>query len=337
MAEKKHLIEDTTISAIVDATRDRLGIEKEIIIPNYKVDFTPNLFDNGQTPPTATTFYANSASYNHVIEVPGATKLTLTIYYATESASYDWLCVFEGKQPTKTANDYSSSLTNKIGGGGTGKTSYTNKQIVNVTGNSCTICFKSDGSGQSYGYYAVIESDAEPEVIRNLYTPSVAASLLNALPPVKGDGRKKIQTLTWTGYASDFCWAVPLADYINSPTQIQQIDIRYSGKYIAYSFIKGMSESSFEGISKQAGSSLPDIDYGFRATRGWAYSYVSSYSFYAARPGKNNDNAAGSIMGWIGYQKDTKYLTIPMFVVNDYYSLQGDNNIATIYIVYEEE
>ena len=263
MAENKHLIEDTTISSIVDATRDRLGIEKEVIIPKYKVDFTPNLFDNGKTPPTAKSYYANSANYNHVIKMPGATKLTLTIYYATESINYDWLCVFKGEQPTKTANDYSSSLTGKIGGGGSFISSYTDTKTVTVNGDSCTICFISDNSGNSYGYYAVIESDAEPEIVRNLYTPSVAASLLNALPPA-GSGKKPLKVLTWNGGTYNSLYQIPLKDFISSPTQIQQIDIRSSnGRYLGYSFIKGMPEASFENLS----SSPPQIDYAFRAMR----------------------------------------------------------------------
>ena len=332
MAENKHLIEDTTISSIVDATRDRLGIEKEVIIPKYKVDFTPNLFDNGKTPPTAKNYYANSASYNHVIEVPGATKLTITIYYATESANYDWLCVFQGKQPTKTANDYSSSLTGKIGGGGSFINSYTDTKTVTVDGDSCTICFISDSSGQSYGYYAVIENDVESGVIRNLYTPSVAASLLNALPPTGGE-KKPLRVLTWNGGSYNSFYQIPLKDFISSPTQIQQIDIRSTnGRYLGYSFIKGMPEASFENLS---GS--PKIDYAFRAMRGVGYEYVSKYTFLAAEPGTNYDDG-DTILGWIGYQKDTQYLRCPVYVKNNNYYTQGYGGYtATIHIVYEEE
>ena len=331
MAENKHLIEDTTISSIVDATRDRLGIEKEVIIPKYKVDFTPNLFDNGKTPPTAKSYYANSANYNHVIKMPGATKLTLTIYYATESDSYDWLCVFKGEQPTKTANDYSSSLTGKIGGGGSFINSYTNTKTVTVNGDSCTICFISDSSGQSYGYYAVIENDVESGVTRNLYTPSVAASLLNALPPA-GSGTKPLSVLTWNGGTYNSLYQIPLKDFISSPTQIQQIDIRSTnGRYLGYSFIKGMPEASFENLS---GS--PQIDYAFRAMRGVGYEYVSKYAFLAAEPGTSYDNSSSGILGWIGYQKDTQFLRAPVYVNDNAYHTQ-DSYTATIHIVYEEE
>lgn len=331
MAENKHLIEDTTISSIVDATRDRLGIEKEVIIPKYKVDFTPNLFDNGKTPPTAKSYYANSANYNHVIKMPGATKLTLTIYYTTESDRYDWLCVFQGEQTTVTANDYSSSLTGKIGGGGANINSYTDTKTVTVNGDSCTICFISDSSGNSYGYYAVIESDAEPETIRNLYTPSVAASLLKTLPPAKSAEEKPLRVLTWNGGSYNSLYQIPLKDFISSPTQIQQIDIRSTnGRYLGYSFIKGMPEASFENLS----GSLT-IDYAFRAMRGVGYEYVSKYAFLAAKPGTNYDDG-NTILGWIGYQKDTQYLTCPVYVKNNNYYIQ-DSYTATIQIVYEEE
>ena len=334
MVENKHLIEDTTISSIVDATRDRLGIEKEVIIPKYKVDFTPNLFDNGKTPPTAKSYYANSANYNHVIKIPGATKLTLTIYYATESDSYDWLCVFQGEQTTVTANDYSSSLTGKIGGGGSNTSYYTDTKTVTVNGDSCTICFRSDGSGNSYGYYAVIESDEEPEIIRNLYTPSVAASLLKTLPPAKSAEEKPLRVLTWNGGSYNSLYQIPLKDFISSPTQIQQIDIRSTnGRYLGYSFIKGMPEASFENLS---GS--PTIDYAFRAMRGVGYEYVSKYGFTAAEPGTYNDNSSNNILGWIGYQKNTQYLRCPVYVKNNNYYTQSDGcYTATIHIVYEEE
>ena len=333
MAENKHLIEDTTISSIVDATRDRLGIEKEVIIPKYKVDFTPNLFDNGKTPPTAKSYYDNSANYNHVIKMPGATKLTLTIYYTTESDRYDWLCVFQGEQTTVTANDYSSSLTGKIGGGGSNINSYTDTKTVTVNGDSCTICFISDSSGNSYGYYAVIESDAEPEIIRNLYTPSVAASLLKTLPPVKSAGEKPLRVLTWNGGSYNSLYQIPLKDFISSPTQIQQIDIRATNdRYLGYSFIKGMPEASFENLS---GS--PKIDYAFRAMRGVGYEYVSKYAFLAAEPGTNYDDG-NTILGWIGYQKDTQYLRCPVYVKNNnYYTQVNGCYTATIHIVYEEE
>ena len=332
MAENKHLIEDTTISSIVDATRDRLGIEKEVIIPKYKVDFTPNLFDNGKTPPTAKSYYANSANYTHVTKMPGATKLTLTIYYTTESDNYDWLCVFQGEQTTVTANDYSSSLTGKIGGGGSNINYYTDTKTVTVNGDSCTICFRSDGSGNSYGYYAVIESDEEPEIIRNLYTPSVAASLLNALPPA-GSGKKPLRVLTWNGGTYNSLYQIPLKDFISSTTQIQQIDIRSSnGSRLGYSFIKGMPEASFENLS----SSPPQIDYAFRAMRGVGYEYVSKYAFLAAEPGTNYDNSSSGILGWIGYQKDTQFLRAPVYVNNNAYYTQ-DSYTATIHIVYEEE
>ena len=332
MAENKHLIEDTTISSIVDATRDRLGIEKEVIIPKYKVDFTPNLFDNGKTPPTAKSYYPNSANYNHLIKMPGATKLTLTIYYTTESDSYDWLCVFQGEQTTVTANDYSSSLTGKIGGGGSNTSYYTNTKTVTVNGDSCTICFISDGSGNSYGYYAVIESDKEPEIIRNLYTPSVAASLLNALPPAE-DKKKPLRVLTWNGGTYDSLYQIPLKDFISSPTQIQQIDIRAKdSSYLGYSFIKGMPEASFENLS-----GTPTIDYAFRAMRGVGYEYVSKYGFTAAEPGTYNDNSSDSILGWIGYQKDTQYLRFPVYVQTNTYYPQTSSYAAQIYIVYEEE
>lgn len=333
MAENKHLIEDTTISAIVDATRDRLGIEKEVIIPNYRIDCTPNLIDNGKTPPTATSFYNGSENYNHIIKIPGASKLTITIYYATET-NYDWLCIFQGEQPTKTANDYSSSLTQRITGGGIGQSSYKDTKTVTVDGDSCTICFRSDSSGNSYGYYAVIESDAEPEVIRNLYTPSVAASLLNALPPAE-DKKKSLRVLTWNGDTYDSLYRIPLKDFISSPTQIQQIDIRAkNSSYLGYSFIKGMPEASFESMDI---ASTPQIDYAFRAIRGLSYEFISTYGFTAAEPGTYNDNSSNSILGWIGYQKDTQYLRFPVYVQTNTYYPQTSSYAAQIYIVYEEE
>ena len=94
-----------------------------------------------------------------------------------------------------------------------------------------------------------------------------------------------------------------------------------------------MPEASFENLS---GS--PMIDYAFRAMRGVGYEYVSKYAFLAAEPGNNYDNSSSSILGWIGYQKDTQYLKCPVYVKNNnYYTQSGSGYTATIHIVYEEE
>ena len=96
--------------------------------------------------------YANNLNLNDVITIPGATKLHVKITYGGESERYDWVCMWEGNHPDYTAyNNWGSSVTGKLGGQKDTKT-------YDITGDTVTFGFRSDGSGcgNGYGYYAVV-------------------------------------------------------------------------------------------------------------------------------------------------------------------------------------
>ena len=114
---------------------------------------TANISDDG----VQSGSYANNLNTNEVITIPGASQLHVTLTYGGEGASWDWVSVWTGNHPDYTASgNYSSGITvngNQKFGGGSGTTIE-----FDVTGESVTFGFKSDGSGSGngYGYYAVV-------------------------------------------------------------------------------------------------------------------------------------------------------------------------------------
>lgn len=120
-----------------------------------KYSHTPNISDDGVN----SVPYENNLNLNDVVTIPGATKLHVKLTYGGESANYDWACMWEGKHPEYTAyNDYSKAVSiNRIQkfGGGSGTT-----VECDIVGDSVTFGFRSDGSGNGYGYYAVVTNYA---------------------------------------------------------------------------------------------------------------------------------------------------------------------------------
>lgn len=149
-----------------------------------KYSHTPNISDDG----TKNGNYGNSLNLNEVVSIPGAESLHVTIKYGGESASYDWVCMWEGSQPTYTASsNYSSSLTNKLGGGSG------NVKEYDVQGDTVTFGFRSDGSGygDGFGYYAVVSGTAPQQdaviVNRSTETPPPATGSLSLTKQVAAD------------------------------------------------------------------------------------------------------------------------------------------------------
>ena len=98
-------------------------------------------------------------SQAHVLTIPGATSLDVTIRYGGENTFYDWACMWVGSYPSYTAaSDYGSSLTGKLGG----QSSSGGTWSGTVSGDTVTFAFKSDSSGYGsgtyagYGYYATV-------------------------------------------------------------------------------------------------------------------------------------------------------------------------------------
>lgn len=149
-----------------------------------KYSHTPNISDDG----TKNGNYGNSLNLNEVVSIPGAESLHVTIKYGGESASYDWVCMWEGSHPTYTASsNYSSSLTNKLGGGSG------NVKEYDVQGDTVTFGFRSDGSGygDGFGYYAVVSGTAPQQdaviVNRSTETPPPATGSLSLTKQVAAD------------------------------------------------------------------------------------------------------------------------------------------------------
>ena len=129
--------------------------------PVEKYSHTSNIDDagnaNGRT-------YSNNLSTNDVVTFPGASRLHVKLYCSTESTSYDWACVWAGSHPDYTAEgNYSSSRlgtkSGKIGDGQRRSMSGITPIEGDIDGDTVTFGFRSDGSGQYYGYYAVVTGD----------------------------------------------------------------------------------------------------------------------------------------------------------------------------------
>lgn len=118
-----------------------------------KYSHTPNISDDG----VQNGNYANNLNLNDVVNIPGASKLHVTLTYAGESANYDYVCAWTGSQPGYTASSNSGSAISVNGtkkfGGGSGTT-----VEFDVEGDTVTFGYRSDGSGcgNGYGYYAVV-------------------------------------------------------------------------------------------------------------------------------------------------------------------------------------
>lgn len=112
-----------------------------------------NYWDEDEIRGTGRT--ANSRN-GHVVTIPGAEELQVTITYGGDSS--DYMCMWKGAYADKRASyDYTSSVTGKLGGGS--HTNANNTKTFTVQGDTVTFGFYSNGSnyGDGYGYYAVIK------------------------------------------------------------------------------------------------------------------------------------------------------------------------------------
>ncbi len=136
------------------------------------VSYTENLSVAGEQKSNYGNYWNNSnirgtgrdsaSSEAHVITLEGATQLQVTIVFGSEGASWDWMCMWQGAHSNYTAkNNYSSSVTGKLGGGN--HTSTNNTKTFTVPGDSVTFSFNTDSSycGDGYGYYAVVTAQID--------------------------------------------------------------------------------------------------------------------------------------------------------------------------------
>ena len=128
--------------------------------PVTKYSHTPNINDSG----VANSEYASNLAINDVVTIAGSSQLTIEVWYSTESASYDWLAIYpEGITPDQ--NNYASATISggKLAGHGN-YSGYTKPndsdtmyhQTFTVDGDTAQFFFRSDGSSNYYGYYAII-------------------------------------------------------------------------------------------------------------------------------------------------------------------------------------
>ena len=127
-----------------------------------KYSHTPNIADDG----TVSGTYPSNLDTNDVITIPGATTITIEVWFSTQGTSYDWLAIYPAGVTPTTSNYSQATISNgKLGGG-----SYTSRPTTSsyhrtytVEGNTAQFYFHSNGSSNYYGYYAVITADYEKD------------------------------------------------------------------------------------------------------------------------------------------------------------------------------
>ncbi len=121
-------------------------------VPVTKYSHTSNINDEG----IQNGIYSNNLNMNDVVTIDGASMLHVKITYGGESSNYDWVCMWQGSYPGYSAKAYYSSVTDRLGGGN--HTNASNTKEYDVSGDTVTFGFISDGGGvgDGYGYYAVV-------------------------------------------------------------------------------------------------------------------------------------------------------------------------------------
>lgn len=118
-----------------------------------KYSHTANINDEG----VASGTYASNLATTDTVKIDGAKKLKVEVWVSTESVSYDWLELRDvnGTKLTKDANGTAIGSSGKLGGGSSTKKP-SNSQVFYITGDTVQFYFKSDSSGNYYGYYAIV-------------------------------------------------------------------------------------------------------------------------------------------------------------------------------------
>ena len=93
--------------------------------------------------------YDNNLQTKDYITIPGATKLHVKLTYKTEY-SYDYVYVFTGKYTGSVAPNMSAGQLKTYTGGSPTTVEF------DVTSDTLTFAFYSDGSTSAYGYYAIV-------------------------------------------------------------------------------------------------------------------------------------------------------------------------------------
>ena len=118
-----------------------------------KYSHTANINDEG----VASGTYASNLATTDTVKIDGAKKLKVEVWVSTESVSYDWLELRDvnGTKLTKDANGTAIGSSGKLGGNSS-SLKPAKSQVFYITGDTVQFYFKSDSSGNYYGYYAVV-------------------------------------------------------------------------------------------------------------------------------------------------------------------------------------
>ena len=128
-----------------------------------KYAHTPNVSDEGEASGT----YSSNMDTTDTVMIDGATSLNVTIYYDAQSTSSDWVSVYQSPFDISDTNDATVStttgnLSRKLSGRKSGRTTtysswYT--KSYTVSGDTVKFHFRSNSSGNYYGYYAIITAN----------------------------------------------------------------------------------------------------------------------------------------------------------------------------------
>ena len=118
-----------------------------------KYSHTANINDEG----VASGTYTSNLETTDTVKIDGAKKLKVEVWISTESVSYDWLELRDvnGTKLTKDANGTAIGSSGKLGGDRSSQKP-AKSQVFYITGDTVQFYFKSDSSGNYYGYYAIV-------------------------------------------------------------------------------------------------------------------------------------------------------------------------------------
>jgi surface protein len=129
------------------------AVTYDVVTAYQQFAHTDNIDDSG----VATGTYAKNLSQTKAITFSGASSLHIDVWYSAESTNYDWLAIYSGASIIPSDTNYASSVSGKLGGGQqlTKENASTASYDLTDT-DTVQFYFKSDSSGNYYGYYAII-------------------------------------------------------------------------------------------------------------------------------------------------------------------------------------
>lgn len=156
-SETEKAVSDKEMTA--DVRSDRAGaagiIEKTDADGNpYYISKTPNINENGNT----SSYYASNLDLKDTIDLTGSCTTGVEIRYRTVSNTTDYLCILDGEGNVIKRDADGKQVGDSSGRIGGGSSGYTSAYTVSYRFGQETLQFQwhSDGSGGSYGYYAII-------------------------------------------------------------------------------------------------------------------------------------------------------------------------------------